>query len=179
MLCDLVYRKSNKLRILQIFWKSVHKKELSRMKFHGFQARWASYGFNYNIVCSNDPILCICVPLEMANNVYFWCFPFLGIKSSFFIFLAPKMGFFVKHLPNICFKNVPTHFYKILYHILCTIHKLFAWKRFYSHPSRNWQIYASSVGSGPNLNYMCFILCSCFFQKIIFRYTSTCFIIDW
>jgi hypothetical protein len=48
----------------------------------------------------------------MENNVHFRCFPFLGIKSSFFIFLALKMGSFVKHLPNICFKNVPTHFIK-------------------------------------------------------------------
>jgi hypothetical protein len=39
MLCDLVAMKNNKLGILQLFLKSVHKKELSRMKFHGFQAK--------------------------------------------------------------------------------------------------------------------------------------------
>jgi hypothetical protein len=72
----------------------------------------------------------------MANIVHFGCFPFLGIKSLFLIFLSQKMGSFVKHLPNICFKNVPTHFYKILYHNLCTIHKLFAWESFIDTPHK-------------------------------------------
>jgi hypothetical protein len=93
MLCDLVANKNNKLEISKTFWKSVHKKELSCMKFHGFQAKWASYAHNHGIVCSNDPILCTCVPLGMANIVHFRCFAFLGIKSSFFIFLAQKMAF--------------------------------------------------------------------------------------
>jgi hypothetical protein len=178
MLCDLVSRKNNKLRILETFWKSVHKKELPYTKFHGFQARWASSGDNHGIVCSNNPILCTCVHLGMSNKVALGSINFLCTKNSFFIFLMLKMGSFVKRLPKICFKNVPTHFYKILYHILCTIHKLFALKRIYSHPSRNWQIYANSAGSGPNLNYRYFIVCSCFFPKIIFRYASTYFIID-
>jgi hypothetical protein len=93
MLCDLVSRKNNKLGILQLLWKSVHKKELSHTKFHGFQAKWDSYGHNHGIVCSNNPILCKCVHLGMSNIVHFGCFPFLGIKSSFFIFLAQKMAF--------------------------------------------------------------------------------------
>jgi hypothetical protein len=50
MLCDLVAIKNNKLWILQLSWKSVHKKELSRTKFYGFQAKWASYGHNHGIV---------------------------------------------------------------------------------------------------------------------------------
>jgi hypothetical protein len=148
------------------------------MKFHGFQAKWASYEYNHDIVCSNYPKLCICVPLGMANNVQFGCFPFLGIKSSFFIFLAPKMGSFLKHLPKICFKSVPPYFYKILYHILCTIHHLFAWKKFSSHHPRNRQISIDLVESGSNLNYRCFIVCSCFSMKIIFRYISSYFIIE-
>jgi hypothetical protein len=110
MLCDLVSRKNNKLRILQLFWKSVHKKELSRTKFYGFQAKWDSYGYNHNIVCSNDPILCICVHLGMTNNVYLESYNFRCTKNSFFIFLVQKMGFFVKRLPNICFKNRTTKF---------------------------------------------------------------------
>jgi hypothetical protein len=48
----------------------------------------------------------------MTNSVHFGCFPFLDIKSSFFIFLAPKMGSFVKHLPKIRFKNRITQFIK-------------------------------------------------------------------
>ena len=35
-----------------------------------------------------------------------------------------------------------------------------------------------SAGSGSNLNYMCIIVCSIFFEKIIFRYPSTYFICD-
>jgi hypothetical protein len=93
MLCDLVARKNNKLWILPIFWKSVQKKELPCTKFHGFQARWASYGHNHGIVCSNDPILCICVHLGMENKVDLGSFNFLCTKNSFFIFLMLKIGF--------------------------------------------------------------------------------------
>jgi hypothetical protein len=110
MLCDLVSRKNNKLGILETFWKSVHKKELSRMKFYGFQARWASYGHNHGIVFSNDPILCTCVHLGMANKVALGSINFLCTKNSFFIFLILKMGYFVKHLPKISFKNGPPNF---------------------------------------------------------------------
>jgi hypothetical protein len=86
MLCDLVARKNNKFRILQTFWKSVHKKELYRTKFHGFQARWASYGFNHDIVLCNNPILCIYVPLEWQTIFILCVFLFFGIKSSFLFF---------------------------------------------------------------------------------------------
>jgi hypothetical protein len=34
------------------------------------------------------------VHLGIAKNIYLGFLPFLGIKSSFFIFLAPKLGFF-------------------------------------------------------------------------------------
>jgi hypothetical protein len=107
ILCNLVANKNNRLRILQTFWKSVHKKELSCMKFHWFQAIWARYGHNQGIVCSNDLILYTCVYLWTENNVDLGYFPFLGIKSSFFILLAPKMDFFVKHLPKMSCKNGP------------------------------------------------------------------------
>jgi hypothetical protein len=93
MLCDLVAMKSNKLWILQLFWKSVHKNELSRTKFYGFQAKWASYGHSYGIVCSTDPILCICVYLGMTNNVDLGSFNFRCTKNSFFIFLVQKLSF--------------------------------------------------------------------------------------
>jgi hypothetical protein len=79
--------------LLPTFWKGVHRKNLSCTKFHGFQARWANYGHNHDIVCSNNPILCTCVQLGMANNIDLGCFNFRGIKSSFFIFLVPKLGF--------------------------------------------------------------------------------------
>jgi hypothetical protein len=92
ILCDLIGRKNNILEILKTFWKGVHRKDLSCMKFYGFQARWASYGHKHDIVCSNDPILCTCVHLGMSNNIDLGCSNFRGIKSSFFIFLVPKMG---------------------------------------------------------------------------------------
>jgi hypothetical protein len=78
---------------LQLYWKRVRKKELSRTKFHGFQAKWDSYGHNHNIVCSNEPILCICVHLGMKNNVDLGSFNFRCTKKSFFIFLMQKMFF--------------------------------------------------------------------------------------
>jgi hypothetical protein len=111
ILYDLVARKNNKLGILQPFWKCVHKKELSRIKFHGFQAKWASYGQDNGIVCLDDPILFTCVHLRMANNIYLGSFNFLCTKNSISILLMLKMGFkFVKHLPTLCFRNTPPQF---------------------------------------------------------------------
>jgi hypothetical protein len=145
---------------------------------HGFQVRWASYIYNHGIVCSNDPILYTCVHLRKANNIDLEICNFCCIKHSIFIFLVQKMDFFVKRIPKMCYKNGPTKFKMILYHTVCTIHHLFEWKKFFSLPSKNWQISTDSAGSGSNLNYMCFIVCSYFLPKIIFRYTSIYFIID-
>jgi hypothetical protein len=93
MLCDLVFMKNNKLGILQLLWKSVHKKELSHTKFHSFQAKWDSYGHNQGIVCSNNPIMCTCVHIGMTNNVDLGSFNFRCTKNSFFIFLMQKWVF--------------------------------------------------------------------------------------
>jgi hypothetical protein len=94
MFCDLVTMKNNKLGILQLFWKSVHKKELSRTKFYGFQAKWASYSHNHDIVCSNNPILCPCMHLGMTNNVDLGSSNFRYTKKIIFHFLSIKNGFF-------------------------------------------------------------------------------------
>jgi hypothetical protein len=108
MLCDLDVRKNNKLVILQLFWKSVHIKEPSCTKFYGFQTKWASYGHNHGMVCSNDPILCTCVHLGMANNIDLRSFNFCCTKNPFFIFLVQQLGFFfVKHLSKIRYTNGP------------------------------------------------------------------------
>jgi hypothetical protein len=48
---------------------------------------------NKGIVCSNNPILCTCVPCGMSNNVHFKSFPFPGIKGSFSIFSRVKRVF--------------------------------------------------------------------------------------
>jgi hypothetical protein len=46
------------------------------------------------------------VHLGMANKVALGSFNFICIKIHSF-FLTPKMGFFVKYLPKIFFKNGP------------------------------------------------------------------------
>jgi hypothetical protein len=48
---------------------------------------------NDGIVCSNDSILCTCVPPGKANNVHFGCFHFLRIKNLFSISRESKMIF--------------------------------------------------------------------------------------
>jgi hypothetical protein len=140
--------KNNKLGILQLFWKSVHKKELSRTKFYGFQAKWASYDHSHSIVYSNNPILCTYVYLRIKNNIYLESFIFCCTKKSIFILLVQKLGFFVKCLPKICYKNWTTKFYKTLYHILCTIKQFFAWKKFYSHLSKKDKIMPIHLEAG-------------------------------
>jgi hypothetical protein len=44
------------------------------------------YGHNYDIVCSNDLILCQSVRPGMTNNIVEGSFHFLCMKKSFFIF---------------------------------------------------------------------------------------------
>jgi hypothetical protein len=58
------------------------------------------------------PILCTCVHLGMGNNVDLESFYFLCVKKLFFILLASKISFFVKHLPKQCCKNGPQQFKK-------------------------------------------------------------------
>jgi hypothetical protein len=143
-----------------------------------FKPKWASYGHNHGIVCSNDLILCTYVYLGMTNNIDLGSFNFCCTKKSFFIFLVQKLGFFVKCLPKICYKNWTTKFYKTLYHILCTIHQFFCMEKVLYPPLKKRQNSTDSAGSGSNLNYMCFIICSWFFPKIVFRYKSIYFIRD-
>jgi hypothetical protein len=93
MLCNLVANKSNRLGILQTFWKIIHKKELSCMKFHWFQAIWARYGHNQGIVCSNDLILYTCVYLWMSNNVDLRSFNICWRKFNFHFLNTKKWVF--------------------------------------------------------------------------------------
>ena len=84
----------------------------------------------------------------------------------------------MKNLPNIWCKFESLHFSKILDHILLQIDQMFECQMIFIHLSSKRQISIDSVGTGSNLNYMCLIVCSLFFQKIISRYTSSHFIID-
>jgi hypothetical protein len=92
MLCDLFARKNNKLGLSQIFLKNLPMNELTCMKFHGFQAKWARYDHNHGIVFSNNITLCIVCDLESQTMLLKGVFFYLH-KKSFSIFLAPKMGF--------------------------------------------------------------------------------------
>jgi hypothetical protein len=65
---------------------------------------------NHGVVCSNDPILCVCVPLRIENSVHFRSFPFLRIKSSFSIFRVPKRVFCEGSTENTYSKTAPPHF---------------------------------------------------------------------
>ena len=144
--------------------------------FMAFKPNDQCYGHIHGIVCSNDLILCRRVHLGMANNVAKGSFHFLWTKKVIFILWVPKMSFFVKKLPNICCKTTPQHFSKILDHLSCTNHQMVPYKTVSIHLPWNWQICGESVGTGSNLNYNYFIVCSLFFPKIIFRYKCIYFI---
>jgi hypothetical protein len=75
----------------------------------------------YCMVCSNDPILCKLVRLEMTNNVIIRSFHFICIKNSLFIFQVQKMSFFMKQLPKIILMIEPTQFIKLQEHFVYTI----------------------------------------------------------
>ena len=118
------------------------------------------------------------VYIRMENNVAEQSFQLYCTKKPFFIFRVRKIGFFVKHLPKICCKMGDHHFYKILDHISCTNNQMVVSEKLSIQPFPKRQIPADSVETGSNLNYRCFIVCSWFFEKLISRYASRCFIID-
>ena len=107
-----------------------------------------------------------------------WRFSFSSQKKFIFHFPNAKNGFFVKHLPRNHSKIGPPKFSRILDHIVCTNHQLVASQKISRYLSPKRQITVDSAGSGSNFNYRCLILCSWFFPKIIFRFTTIYFIID-
>ena len=113
-----------------------------------------------------------------TNNVDRETFIFLWTKISFFIFGVPKVGFFVKHLQKICYKIVPHKFIELLDHIVSTNNQIPYSRKLYIHLFWKRQISADSVETGPNFNYRCLVVWSCFFVKIIFRNKSTYFLRD-
>jgi hypothetical protein len=69
-----------------------------------------------------------------SKTMLIWGVLIFFAQKIIFHFFASEMGF-LKHLPKIYCKNGPPQFHtKILYHILWTIHQLFAWKKFCRHP---------------------------------------------
>ena len=86
-----------------------------------FNPNELGHGLNHAIVCLNEPVLCTCVRIGMANNVANWSFHFLCTKNALFIFRVPEMGDF-KHLSFHRLIIAPAQFSKILGHFMCTIH---------------------------------------------------------
>ena len=111
IICDLVSRKNKKLGMGKIFKKSVLRNELSCMKIPGFQGKWPMVWPHswyslfkwYHIVHKG----------AYWNGKQFFKreFSFSLHKKSFSIFWVPKIGFFMKILPNHCCKMAP-HYLK-------------------------------------------------------------------
>ena len=136
------------------------------------------YGDIHVIVCSNDLIFCTSVHLGMANNVAEGSFHFLCTKKSFSIFGVPKIVFFCEERTKYLLQNGTTPFFKNIRPYFMSNYQMVACQQLSINLLSNRQISANSVGSGSNLNYNCFIDCSLFFLKIIFRYTCEYFIKD-
>ena len=147
-------------------------------RFLAFGPNDGCYGHIQGIVCSNELILRTSVHHGTTDNVDEESFLFTCTKKPFFIFPVRKMGFFVKHLPQISCKIWEIHLKKILDHVICRNNQVVASNKFSIHLFWKRQIPADSVESGSNLNYMCIIVCSWFLAKIIFRYSSSYFIRD-
>ena len=122
ILCDLVTRRSNRIGLRRLFWKTLLRTDLPHTKFYGFQPKRARSWPNHRIVCLNKLVLCTCVRIGMANNVANWSFCFLCTKNTLFIFWTPEMCDFMKQLPSHCLITAPAKFSKILGHYGCTIH---------------------------------------------------------
>ena len=99
-------------------------------------------------------------------------FNFIARKSHFPFCECRNGSFFVMYVPRIRFKMVPHHFFKMLDHILSIIHQPVESKSFLASSRKKRQVSADLARTLPNLNYKCFVICSRFFIKIIFRYTT-------
>jgi hypothetical protein len=146
--------------------------------FMAFKPDELGHDPNYGIVYLNGPILCTCVHIGMANKVYIGMFSFSMHKKINFHFLSVKIGFFcegstkntLQNYTNLIFNNSRKHFMYISLFFVCM--------KLCINLSQKRQTLADSAESEVNLNYNYIIVCPCFFQKIIFRFTSKCFIID-
>src|SRR3954470_14450836 len=113
----MVERKNTRLGILIMFRKNLHKMTYHVRGFMDFGPNDRCYMLNHGIVCDVVPILCMCVDIDMENNVAGGSFPFCRTEKPFSIFRAQKTGRFVKEPPKFCFRMLPSHFPKILDHL--------------------------------------------------------------
>ena len=116
--------------------------------------------------------------LGSTDNVHGESFYFYCTKKPFSIFRVWKIDFFAKHQPQICWKIWEIHFLKTLDHVICINNQIVSSKKVSIHLFWKTQVSPDSAGNGSNLNYRCLEICSWFFEKNIFRYTTTYFIRD-
>jgi hypothetical protein len=62
--------------------------------FMAFKPDELGHDPNHRIVFSNDPILCTCVHIGMANKIHIGSFHFLYKKINFHFLSVSKLGFF-------------------------------------------------------------------------------------
>ena len=126
LLCDLVTMNNNKLKVLQIFIKSVLNKSYYIRGFMAFKPNDQCYSHVHGSVCLNESILCKNVRFSMVHNAAQGSFQLYFTKNTFFNFRVLKRGLFVKHLPKMCNKMVRSHFCKIVDHMFSENHQLVA-----------------------------------------------------
>jgi hypothetical protein len=86
--------------------------------FMAFKRDELGHDPNHRIVCSNDPILCTCVHIGMANKVHIGSFHFLCIKKNQFLFSKCQDWVFyegstentLQNYTNLILNNSRTHF---------------------------------------------------------------------
>ena len=148
------------------------------MKIHDFQAKWPMLQLVWKDSFPKwSHILHMCV-YYTSQQVCQRKFLFALHENSIFHFPSDKNGVFcegsTKYLMStwttIFLSNTRPYFIYNWPKFPCNMVFIYLfWKR---------QISADSVGTRSNLNYMCLIVCSLFFEKIISRYTSSHFIRD-
>ena len=134
-------------------------------RFLAFGSNDGCYGHIHFIVYSNDLILHTSMHIRTTDNVDEESLNFRWIKISFSIFGVSKTGFFVKHLPKICYKIVPQKFIDSLDHILSTNTRFYFSKKLSIQLFWKRQISADLVETEPNLNYRCLLVCSWFLEN--------------
>ena len=138
---------------------------------HGNRWPWIIWRWSISSY-KNRPSLASVRSLEWQTMLIKGVFTYFAKKNAFSIFKVQKLGVFMKQLPRICLENAPPQHSHIVDHIVWEIHQLDASQQLSRHFSSFIQLSADLLGSVPNLNYRCFMVCSWFFQKIILRYAS-------
>jgi hypothetical protein len=177
-LCDIPPRKNNKPSLRGFSWKSVLTKELSCIKFLDIQEEWWELWLH---LCNSLFEWSYIVQMRATcNREECWYRKFLLTLHKKFIshFWSAKKSFFVKQLPHFTLMTGPTQTPKKVDHYICSIHLLIKKNSISRYFLQIRRFFANLAGSGPELNYRCFIVCLCFFGKNTFRFPRSYFIVD-